>query len=381
MRLHRLRHLVGRCDAVGQHVMNLVNDRDPVVGQTLDDVHLPQRTTAVQRRAGDLADQLIEFTAPTGCGHTLLVQVIVEVDVVVFHPHRVMQLQRDVDELVAQRRQGHQPRIRHLPEQIEVEAVDTRHVEHADLQRVHVDLGRLAVQHQRVHAVESLHIPPRSPTNSLALCPPLHSFCGPVMRLRQRSDTSPRICKARSMSLVTGRGPLSKDPAGWFSPPLARATGLRRTPSATRSGTARRPHGDRHRAGAVGAPARPPAELCVPGRRDRGPSQRARGRGPGFRPACRGMPSTRGWRKAAGSSTIRRTRITASTAGRRIAGCASPSADDGSGGHHRDGDRLRNGARTPPLRRPVVGAHRLAAAIGRQAATATTRATRRTGRR
>ncbi len=22
------------------------------------------------------------------------------------------------------------------------------------------------------------------------------------------------------MSLVTGRGPLSKDPAGWFSPPL-----------------------------------------------------------------------------------------------------------------------------------------------------------------
>ena len=165
VRLHRLRHLVGRCDAVGEDVVNLVDDRDPVPRQSLREVHLPQRVAAVQRRAGDLADQRIEFAAPAGGRHAYLAKVVVEVDVVVLHPHGVMQLHRDVDELVAQRRQRHQPRIGHLPEQFEAEAVDARHVQHADLQCVHVDLRRLAVQHQRVDAVESFHIPPRSPTN------------------------------------------------------------------------------------------------------------------------------------------------------------------------------------------------------------------------
>ena len=164
VRLHRLGHLVGRRDAVGQHVVHLVDDRDAVVCQTFGDIHLPQRTAAIQRSAGDLTDQLIEFPTPAGGGHPHLAKVIVEIDVVVLHPHRMMQLHRDVHELVAQRRQGHQPRIGHLPEQLEAVAVDAGHVEHADLQRVHVDLGRLAVEHQRVHAVESPHVPPRSST-------------------------------------------------------------------------------------------------------------------------------------------------------------------------------------------------------------------------
>ena len=41
---------------------------------------------------------------------------------------------------------------------------------------------------------------------------------------------------------------------------------------------------------------------------------------------CPGTRSTRGSRRAASSSTIRRTRTTGSTAARRTAGCASPSA-------------------------------------------------------
>src|SRR5689334_3135048 len=64
---------------------------------------------------------------------------------------------------------------------------------------------------------------PRS-TTPVPVGPPLHSLGGPVTRLRQRNDTSPTLCKAGFMSLVTGRGPLSKDPAGWFSPPVAAGT-------------------------------------------------------------------------------------------------------------------------------------------------------------
>jgi len=52
--------------------------------------------------------------------------------------------------------------MRDPAEQLETESVlHTRHIEHADLEGVHVDLGCLAVEHQGVHAVEPLHIPPR----------------------------------------------------------------------------------------------------------------------------------------------------------------------------------------------------------------------------
>ena len=159
--LHRLRHLVGRRHTVGQHVMDLVDDRDAVVGQALGDVHLPQRATAVQRGAGNLADQLIQLAAPTRSGHPRLPNVIVEVDVVVDHPHRVMQLQRNVDQLVTQRRHGLQPRERHGAKQVEAESpLDVGHIQHTDLERVHVDFRRLGIQHQGVHAVESLHTHP-----------------------------------------------------------------------------------------------------------------------------------------------------------------------------------------------------------------------------
>src|ERR1700676_66615 len=113
--------------------------------------------------ARDVADQLIQLATSTGSGHLYVANVVVQIDIVVLHPHRVMQLQRNAHKLAAKRRQGEQPRVCHLAEQLEGEsALHTGHVKHADLQGVHVNFGRLAVQHQRVHAVESPHIPPRS---------------------------------------------------------------------------------------------------------------------------------------------------------------------------------------------------------------------------
>ena len=181
--LDRLGHLVGRRRPVGQHVVDLVDDRDAVVGQPLGDVHLPQRSIAIQRRAGDLTDQLVQLAASTGRGHPDLADVVVEVDVVVDHPHRVMQLQRDVDELIAKRRHRLQSRIRDLAEHIEAVSADLRHIEDADLERVHVDFGRLGVQHQRVHAVESFHTHPirRQPRRRV---PAIALLLPPRQRLR-----------------------------------------------------------------------------------------------------------------------------------------------------------------------------------------------------
>ena len=99
--------------------MDLVDDRHPVVGQALDDIHLPQRVPTIQRGARDVADQLIQFATSTRSGHLYVANVVVQIDIVVLHPHRVMQLEGNVHKLVAKRRQGEQPRVRHLAEQLE----------------------------------------------------------------------------------------------------------------------------------------------------------------------------------------------------------------------------------------------------------------------
>ena len=127
------------------------------------------------------------------------------------------------------------------------------------------------------------------------------------------------------MSLVAGRGPLSKDPAGWFSPPLPDDLVFvephPRRVQAIRNGQT----GDRHRAGADGAPARSSAQLRISGRRRRRPTQRAGAARHRATSMCPGMRSTRGSRKDADSSTTRRIRTTASTAARPTAGCGSAS--------------------------------------------------------
>src|SRR5438105_3483974 len=102
--------------------MDLVNDGDAVISQPLGDIHLPKRAVAIERSTGDLADQLIELPTSAWSGYTCAAQVIVQVDVVGLHPHRMMQLKRDVDELVAKRRQRHQPWICHFAKQVEGES-------------------------------------------------------------------------------------------------------------------------------------------------------------------------------------------------------------------------------------------------------------------
>jgi hypothetical protein len=207
-RLQRPGHLVGGRDAVGQHMVNLVDDRDPVLGQPLDDVHLPQRPAAVQRGARNLADQLVKLASATRSGHPRLAQVIVEVNVGALNPHGVMQLQRDVHQLKSKRCQRHEPWIGDFAKQLETEsALHAGYVEHADLEGVHMDLGCFAVEHQGVHAVEPLHIPPRSSTPARAI--PHWTSCEPSSSAFGETDET-FVCAARLINrMLPGlrRGP------------------------------------------------------------------------------------------------------------------------------------------------------------------------------
>src|SRR5213075_1039871 len=104
-----------------QCVVHLANHREPIVGHALDEMHLPQRTVAIQRRAGDLAGDLIEFATTSGTRHPYPSNVVVEVYRAILEPHRVMQPQRHLDKLVAQRLEQVQPTPQGLPEQLEGE--------------------------------------------------------------------------------------------------------------------------------------------------------------------------------------------------------------------------------------------------------------------
>ena len=89
--------------------MHLADQSEAVVGHALGEVELPQRAAAVQGSAGDLPDDLIEFSPAAGGGHLNPAQVVVEVDRAVFHPHRMVEPGRDVDEPVSQRVEQVQP--------------------------------------------------------------------------------------------------------------------------------------------------------------------------------------------------------------------------------------------------------------------------------
>ena len=149
---------VRRRHAVGQHVVDLADHRHPTAGQPFCDVHLPERAAAVQRAGGDLTDQVVELTPAARLGYDSPSDVVVQVDLDVVQPHRVMHFPGRLDQLPSERRQGAQPLIEQFANLPEIEAA--RHlgdIEDADLEGVHVDPGRLKVEQQGVDAVESLH--------------------------------------------------------------------------------------------------------------------------------------------------------------------------------------------------------------------------------
>ena len=112
--------------------------------------------------AGDFPDHLVELSATAGGGHLNSPQMVVEVDVGVLQPHRVMQSPWNVDELVAQRIQQMQPAEQRAAKHVEGEvAVAICIIDDRDLQGVRVQVGRLAVQQHRIHAVQPLR-PPHS---------------------------------------------------------------------------------------------------------------------------------------------------------------------------------------------------------------------------
>src|ERR1700758_4592009 len=98
-------------------------------------MEFPQRTCPIQRCGGDVSDDLVELSAAARAGHLHSPQMVVEINLAVLQPHRVMQSPWDVDELVAQRIQPMQPAEQRMAEYVEAElAVVVGGVDDGDLQ-------------------------------------------------------------------------------------------------------------------------------------------------------------------------------------------------------------------------------------------------------
>jgi hypothetical protein len=101
-------------DAVRQRVVHLGHARDAAAFEALEDPQLPQRPGAVQRPARDLGDHLADLVEPAGRGHAHAPDVVLEVEVRILDPHRVVQAERCRDELPPERREQVESRTQRL---------------------------------------------------------------------------------------------------------------------------------------------------------------------------------------------------------------------------------------------------------------------------
>jgi hypothetical protein len=106
----QLRHQVGAGHAVNAGVVHLRHHRQAAallrVGarHALDHPHLPQWTGAVQRQRSDVSADLGQLSAPARWRQADPVQMPVHVKVVVVHPHRMVQIEGAVGQLLAELR-------------------------------------------------------------------------------------------------------------------------------------------------------------------------------------------------------------------------------------------------------------------------------------
>ena len=78
--------------------MDLGNDADPVLLQALDDPHLPKRAGTVKLRARDLTCELGQLAAPTRRGRTDAPNVVVQIEIRVLNPDRMVQTEGHLGE-------------------------------------------------------------------------------------------------------------------------------------------------------------------------------------------------------------------------------------------------------------------------------------------
>ena len=137
-------------EPVHRAVVNLDVDGERVPLEPFDEMVLPQRAAAVERNGVQSSDQGPQFLHAAGLGQRLVTDVVVEVQLVFEHPHRVVDAERRRLEPAAIGRQQFKSR-RHMLAETRKEIVPRRRrLEDRHAGDMHGRLGRLRVEEERV---------------------------------------------------------------------------------------------------------------------------------------------------------------------------------------------------------------------------------------
>ena len=146
---------------VHRGMVHLGDDGDALVGQALDDPHLPQGLGPVERMTGDVAGQVGQLAQATRTGHRGPPHVVVDVEVGVVDPHRVTQAERDLHQPTPEHRGAGDPGGDGLLHPLEgIAPGDGGRVENQGEGHVHVESRCLEVQEACVESTQSFHSRP-----------------------------------------------------------------------------------------------------------------------------------------------------------------------------------------------------------------------------
>ena len=85
-------------------MMRLAVESDLSVLEAFDDVHLPQRPTAVEQRGVQPCDQRVKLLHSPGAAQRDAAHMVIEVDIVVLDPNRFGKFKRHLRQLASQHR-------------------------------------------------------------------------------------------------------------------------------------------------------------------------------------------------------------------------------------------------------------------------------------
>ena len=155
--VHRLREQHGRA-AVHHRVMDLGVERRALPRQTLYDIELPERPRPIEQDGVQPRDRFVQLRVGARRGQDQPTDMIVEIDVLVRIPARVIQMQRRRVKLLPQDRHQRHPTDQEVPVRLEEPAaVGFRQVQQVQAGDVHRRLRRFQIKECCVQPTQPCH--------------------------------------------------------------------------------------------------------------------------------------------------------------------------------------------------------------------------------
>ena len=155
--VEEFREEFGSGHAVDDRVVEFGDQTDLASIEPLDQVHLPRRLIAVKRPAHDLRRHLVQFHLPARVRQGCPMKVVVEIEIWVLHPTRVVEAEGDLDESAPKGTQCREPIRQQIPNSVERVATRCgRRIKDAGVRHLHGSRWCLGVDEHRIDTVHSL---------------------------------------------------------------------------------------------------------------------------------------------------------------------------------------------------------------------------------